>query len=156
MDQLERECRSYTRYLAGCEPPEYAIKYAIAKYRDFHRRSDALADLKCEPFDRFLVETSARGPFWARLASSYAGRFRKSTAVRKKLIVALAILECTPPVCDRLDAVDPGGPAGAIARMGIGAVRYAACLLVSMLLFTPVRLGMAFGRKPRAVAVLER
>ena len=152
MDQLERECRSYTRYLTGQRPSPYVID----KYRDFHGKSDALADLKFDSFDQFLVETSARGPFWARLADSYASRFRKESAVRKKLVVALAILECAPPSFEVLDAVDCGGTAGAILRLGWGAAVCVVCVLVSLALFGPVRLGQMLARRPPAAGVLER
>jgi hypothetical protein len=152
MDQFERECHSYTRYLTGERPPAYVVN----KYRDFHRKSDALAALKFDPFDQFLVETSARGPLWARLADSYASRFRRDSAVRKKLVVTLAILECAPPISERLDAVGRGGMPGAILRMGCGAMLYAACLLLSLVLFTPARVGLTVTRRPSSPAeVLE-
>lgn len=141
-DRLERECRAYTRYLTGQWPTEYVVE----KYREFH----TLAGFEPEPFDEFLVETSARGPFRARLAASYTSLFYKESAVRKKLVVALAILECSPPFCTKLDAVNRGGAAGAILRMGFGAARYAACLALAAALFTPVRMGLAARRKAPA------
>ena len=99
MLQLERECRTYTRYLIGQTPSEYVVE----KYMDFHRKWDALAALKSDRFDQFLVGLSARRPFWARLADSYASRFRKDSAVRKKLVLTLALLECAPPSFEKLD-----------------------------------------------------
>src|SRR5438045_4660893 len=114
MDQLGRECRAYAQYLTGAPPNAYVIE----KYRDFHRRADIEAVLPPDPFDQFLLQTSARGPYWARLADSYASRFRKDASVRKKLVVTLAILECAPPTFEQLDAVDRGGPMGAFLQLG--------------------------------------
>jgi len=51
--QLERECRSYARYLIGQAPSAYVI----GKYRDFHQETDSAA---LDGFDRFLVRVSAR------------------------------------------------------------------------------------------------
>jgi hypothetical protein len=152
MDQLERECVSFTRYLTGLMPSAYVT----GKYKEFHRKSDALAGLKSDPFDQFLVETAARGPGWTRLADSYASRFRKGSALRKKLVVTLAILECAPPSFEVLDAVKGGGAAAAILRMGCGAAVYGACVLASLAIFLPARVWLARGGRTSAAAVLER
>ena len=132
----------YTRYLTGQWPTEYVVE----KYRDFH----ALGGWKPDAFDSFLVETSARGVWRARLVDSYASRFQRDSVVRKKLVLTLAILECVPPFSTRLDTVDRGGPVGAIMRMGLGAVRYAACVVLGAVLFTPVRLGLTLSRRSAA------
>jgi hypothetical protein len=137
--QLERECRVYTRYLIRQNPTPYVIE----KYKDFHEKSEAAKEL--DSFDLFLVKTSARGSVWARLADSYASRFRKDSALRKKLILTVALLECTAPAYARLDLVPPGGFPGAAIRLGLSAIGYAAAVLVAAAIFTPVRLSL----KPR-------
>jgi hypothetical protein len=152
MDPFERECRSYTRYLTGQPPTDYVI----AKYRDFHQKSDGRTCLGLDPFDQFLVDTSARSPFWARLADSYASRFRPQSSVRRKLVLTLALLECVPPSFETLDAVNRGGALAAVWRLGFGAVLYAICVLISLILFTPVRLGLGLVKRSRQAAVLER
>jgi hypothetical protein len=151
MDQLKRECSSYARYLTGQAP----IEYVVEKYKDFHRKSDALACLNTDPFDRFLVEVSARGPHWACLVDSYASRFLKESVVRKKLVLTLALLECTPPTFEKLDATNRGGVAGAILRLGFGAICYAGQVLLAVVLFVPLRAGFSLRRKARPAAVLE-
>jgi hypothetical protein len=147
MDQLERECRSYAQYLTGNEPSLYVIE----KYRDAHQRCSALEGLKGDPFDQFLVETSARGPGWARLADSYASRFRKQSVLRRKLVTALAILECAAPSFEFLDRVDRGSTIGAILRLAFGAALYAVHVRVAVALFTPARVGIALRSRPAAV-----
>lgn len=141
MLQLERECGSYTRYLIG-QPPNH---YVIAKYRDFHQRIGAESRGR---FDRFLVRTSARGPLWARLADSYASRWYKNSAVRRKLILTLALLECCPPSFEELDRCPSGGWLGALLRMGLGATGYACSLLAATTLFAPVHFWMGSGNRP--------
>ena len=124
IDQLERECRAYSRYLAGHAPGEYLI----SKYREFHERAAAAAGLESDPFDRYLVEFSARGPFRARLADAYASRFRAQSALRKKLVLMLALLECSRDSFAALDRPDPGGTAAAFLRLAWYAAGYVGSL----------------------------
>ena len=136
MLQLEQECQSYTRYLVG-QPPN---PYVIAKYRDFHQTM-GVGD-GGDRFDRLLLAASARGPLWARLADSYASRWRKNSSVRRKLILTLALLECAPPSFENLDRCPAGGWPGAVLRLGLGALSYACSLLAASLLFAPIHLWM--------------
>jgi uncharacterized protein YbjT (DUF2867 family) len=133
--QLRRECQSYTRYLAGMP----AMEYIFAKYDAFHRQ---IGFPRTTRFDRFLVSVSARGPLWARLADSYASIFCKGSVLRKKLVLTLALLECTPPAFEKLDRVPPGGTAGAIVRLGWGAMIYVLSLALGGMLFTAAALWM--------------
>ena len=134
--QLERECRSYSRYLIG-QPP---TRYMIEKYQDFHQKMGASADR--DRFDRFLVSTSACGPLWARLADSYASVWRKNSSVRRKLVVTLALIECGPPGFANLDRCPGGGLPGVTLRLGLGAMGYICSLLAAAALFAPIHFWM--------------
>lgn len=135
--QLEKECRSYCRYLAGCRP----APYVITKYLDFHQK---IGNAKAaDRFDLLLVSLSARGPLWARLADSYATQWNKNSLLRRKLVVTLAILECAPPTFEKLDRCPAGGWIGTVFQLGFGALGYACSLLAGIVLFSPVRLWLA-------------
>jgi hypothetical protein len=138
--QLERECRSYARYLIGQAPSAYVI----GKYREFHLETNSAA---LDGFDRFLVRVSARGPFWARMADTYATRFRKNSTVHRKLVLMLALLECAPSSFAIVEQVHGGGAAGAAVLLGWEAARYALVLVISIAIFTPVRLAMAISSR---------
>ena len=125
--------------LAG-QPP---ARYIVEKYQDFHRKIGLPA---VHPYDQFLVAMSSRGPVWARLVDSYASFWRKDSAVRGKIVLTLALLECAPPTFEALDRVPAGGWPGAVLRLAAGTASYAFTLTVATVLFTPVRLWMA-GRK---------
>src|SRR5215470_5093369 len=84
-NRLEQECSTYGRYLIGQNPQPYVVR----KYIEYHAQYGAKV-APADPFDRFLTEISARDSFWARLADTYAGRFHKRAAVRKKLVLMLA------------------------------------------------------------------
>ena len=140
--QLERECRIYARYLIGQGPSAYVIE----KYRDFHLESDAAARA-LDPFDHFLVRVSARAPFWARMADTYATRFRKNSAVHRKLVLMLALLECAPSSFEIVEQVHANSMGAAVLLLGREAARYALVLIVSVVIFTPVRLAMALSSR---------
>ena len=131
---LERECRSYTRYLAGQTPSRYIIE----KYLDFHQKIGFQGE--SDRFDRFLLKVSARGAFAARLADTYASVWNKKSPLRKKIVLTLALLECSPPTCEMLDRVPAGGTLVAGLRLAAAGICYAGCLLLATALFAPIRL----------------
>jgi hypothetical protein len=134
---LERECLIFARYLTGQAPSRYIVE----KYLDFHQKIGVRGD--STRFDRFLVSTAVRGPYWTRLADSYGTVFRRNSVLRERLVVVLALLECAPPAFETLDGVPSGGLAGAGLRLVLGGMNYALALLIGSLLFSPVRLWMA-------------
>lgn len=141
MAQLERECQSYTRYLIGQAPTPYVIE----KYRDFHQKMGLAVN--GDRFERFLVSTSAHGPAWARLTSCYASVWRKHSSVRKKLVVTLALLECTPPGFENLDRVPRGGRFGVMFRLALDVAGFACALFAAAVIFGPIHLWMTAGER---------
>lgn len=133
LNQLERECTTYARYLSGGPPTPYLVE----KYLDFHQKLGEKA--RTDPFDSFLVEVSTRGPLWTRLADSYARIFRPDSELRKKLILVLALLECAPPSFEALDRVPAGGLPGTVLGLAGASARFLASLILGAALFTPVR-----------------
>lgn len=106
---LEREARVYGAYLTGSEP----TAYVTGKYLEYH----SLVGIPVTGFDGVLVGLSRWGAGWTLVADSYACRFCKGSALRKKLVLMLALLECAPPASDYLDGVDGGGLLGVLAKL---------------------------------------
>jgi hypothetical protein len=129
---MERECRAYARYLTG----QNADTYLAGKYAACHA-GGRIAE-PTQAFDRFLVNVSVTGPLWTRLADAYASRFRKDSALRKKLVLTLALLECSPSTFEYLD----GAPPAPLFRMAFDGLRFAAALPLAILLFLPVQVWM--------------
>lgn len=150
MGQLERECRCFALYLTG-QPP---VDYVVAKYKEFHNDSRVFS--KSDSFDEFLIERSVRGPFWTRLADSYASRFHKTSRIRKKLALTLAILECAPPSFEMLDSREHVSTARAVLHLILNGAAYAGCLALSILLFTLPRIRLSLARRFRQEVVAER
>ena len=130
--RMERECRVYARYLTGQD----ADMYLAGKYAECHA-AGRIAEPGA-PFDRFLVNVSVTSPLWTRLADAYASRFRKDSALRKKLVLTLALLECSPSTFEYLDGVS----SAPLLRMAFDGLRFAAALPLAILLFLPVHVWM--------------
>ncbi|MEQ1608362.1 MAG: NAD(P)-dependent oxidoreductase [Hyphomonadaceae bacterium] len=99
--KLQAEFSRNARYVADATP----TPYQVSKYLDFHQRR-GLAPTNA--FDALLLNLSHTGGFGLALADSYSGLFRRQSIVRSKLVLALAILESSPPSFAMLDAPDSG------------------------------------------------
>jgi hypothetical protein len=139
--QLERECGIYARYLIGRAPGEYVCR----KYQQYHSSPDRTAVLPRDSFDETLLRLSARGVAWARLADAYACRFARRSALRGKLVLVLALLECSASSASKLDAPDPGGALLVLARLCFQTARFVLATLGGMVVFFPVRALHAVG-----------
>ena len=148
--RFELECRIYSQYLTGQAPDEYVIR----KYAECHAKCGRLAE-SADAFDRLLLDISLRGPFWTRLADTYASRFHKYSMLRKKLVLTLALLECSPVSFPYLDDVDRGGVLLSLVRLAWRAGAYAATLLLAILLFLPAKVWTAAFARNGKVPVLE-
>jgi hypothetical protein len=73
------------------------------------------------------------------MADAYASRLLKYGALRKKLVLALALLECSPATFESLDEVDPGGLAGTALHGARRVFVFAAALALGLALFVPAR-----------------
>lgn len=133
MQQLERECQTYVRYLCGQNPSSYLTE----KYLDFHQQNGA--GLELDEFDRFLVRFSSRSLLCARLADSYARVFRKESAVRKKLILVLGLLECAPDTFQKLDRVPAGGFLGGVFLLAVSSAKFILSVIASTIILLPAR-----------------
>jgi nucleoside-diphosphate-sugar epimerase len=136
---IREECRTYSRYLTGLEPSEYVV----TKYEEFHRSA---AQPARSGFDRLLLKISARSVWMTRLAETYASRFFRGSTLRRKLVLLLGLLECAQPSAAYLDAPGSHSIAGAWIGLAMSALRYAASLAASLLLFVPLHLASASRR----------
>lgn len=139
-ETLIRECHVYTRYLAGMTPSPYIVE----KYLDFHARHPG----KTAPdsrFDGILLAVSRWHPWTAALADTYASRLARASALRRRLVVTLALLECAPPSFGHLDSPSANGAAATIAWGLLQSAGYAFRLSLALLLLGPVH-GFTGGR----------
>lgn len=130
---LERECRTFTRYLVGRDPSPYVVE----KYCEAHA---TLPAFRGGLFDEQLTRVARWRPLAAFAADAYARFFAPRGALRKKLVLALAILETSPPFFREFERPPGGGRAGQALRLGTRLLVFVATLFVATIVFLPVHL----------------
>ena len=137
-ETLDRESEVFARYLTGAGAGEYLQR----KYREAHAGSaGGVVGAGTSAFDRALVKLARGGPLAARLMDAHARSFSAGGLLRRKLVLVLALLECSSP--ERVDAVNSRSAAGFFVRAAWLGASFAFLLLVSTVLLLPVRLGCA-------------
>ena len=92
-DVLEREARTLSRYIVGAAPADELVQRYVAGCR-------SLLGGPVGPLDRRLNDLSfACAPLLPALDAA-AGLLRPNTLLRRKLLLASAILETCPEHCD--------------------------------------------------------
>ena len=130
---LVQECQLYCRYLSGGA----ASGYLSDKYVDCHRQFPIVPDSRS--IDTVLHRASQSSVFACRLADCYSAVFLRQSTVRRKLIIVLAILECSKNF-GRLDTPTNRPGASAYAKLALVGINYCALVLCAMLLFGPIHL----------------
>jgi hypothetical protein len=129
---LAREFRLFAAHLVGCA----ATPYQISKYVDFHVRRDMGPR---GDFDRFLVAVARSNSVGLALADGYSGLLARRSLLRKKMMAALAILECSAPSFGVLDAPESGGLL-VYVRMGLRVALAGLVALIGIIVLGPARL----------------
>ena len=138
---LRREAEVFTRYLVGRTPTDYvAVCYA-----DAHR---VLTGLEAgNGHERWLLAVARTGSSGCRIADGWSRHTAPASALRRKLVVLLAILEVSPPFADVLDRPTGSPAAEWVGMIGVGVVSILA-LVVGAIVFLPARL-LSGGRSAR-------
>ena len=139
---LPEEFSRHARYLTGNAGTPYQAQKYVAGHEQCHLSPQ-------NRFDAFLLRFSRSGRIGLGLADSYSGLFYRTSLLRKKLVLALAILECSPPSFAALDAPDRGGRSvmvGMFFRLVAAAITLAAAVLVLL----PAQI--AYATMPKAKA----
>lgn len=133
---LAHECRAFTAYLTGLAPTPYVLE----KYRLSHGRIPYLTQEPPKWIDRLLLGAGIHGRFLLRCADGYARILRPTGMLRQKLVLALAVLENSPPTHLRLNSAREGSPAVlALGILGRG-LGFSLTLLIGLLVFGPLHL----------------
>ena len=136
-DEVDRECRVFTRHLVGADPDPLVL----ASYRRAVASVPALAAKSS--WDRTLLSVARRGVVGARCADAHAAVFAPASTLRKRLVLLLAILESCSPYAESIDRALGGSALGAIARVGLRGVVALLGLLVGTVVLLPVHAVLA-------------
>ena len=140
---LEHECTVFTYYVIKQKPSSYVL----SKYRQAHSITDFACTSETRPFDRLLLSLSATHPLFTKLVDAYTAIFLRSSIVRRKWILLLAILESCSPTDSCFDS--PESSSKKVLFMGmIGkGVVFFFFFCLSLVLLVPIHLGfLVYGK----------
>ena len=129
--RLRAEGAVLARYLSGAP----ATEYVLDKYVAFHRTHPD----RLNGFDQRLLGLARALPLVLRLGDVYTARWAKGSALRRKLVLMLALLEVSPPSF-RVFEGPSGGRAGAWLGLGMRTAVEAACLVLGTMVLGPLHL----------------
>ena len=138
---LSRECGVLCAYLTGVAPDAYVQH----KYDEAHHVSGKFNALT--PFERFLLGFAATAPWCALFADTYARFFARESALRKKLILLLAILESCPPERGFVESVSGGSTLFLFLRMAARGAMFSVRLLASIFVLGPFHIFLRGGSR---------
>ena len=120
--------------LTGAAPTPYVLR----KYIEAHDVSVELHSR--DGFDAWLSRRAALGPGWARTSDAYARHFAPYCALRKKLVLALAITEVSP-VSGAPGTTEEATPfVLTVLRLGLYGVAGLFAALAGVVMFGPIHL----------------
>ncbi|MGH7820005.1 MAG: hypothetical protein ACREQ9_09540 [Candidatus Binatia bacterium] len=137
---LDRECRVLTRHLVSQEPNEYVL----GKYREAHRVNDAFQSRDVDAFDRLLLRLVRAHPLAAKLADTYTALFHRTSLVRRKAVLLIAILESCAPTHLCFDVPDTQHKTLLSLHGLVRVSGFALALVLSTALLSPLRLVLGF------------
>jgi hypothetical protein len=139
-EALEKECRALCGRFGVADPPPYVVR----KYLEAHEPG------RCGPGtgdgtpDETLLALARRGGAWLALADAHAAVFRRGGALRRKMILALAILESYGPTSARVDSPAPGTALALLAGIGLRCAAFLLAASASLLVVPCWRAARAF------------
>jgi nucleoside-diphosphate-sugar epimerase len=126
----------FTRYLTSEAPTEYVGKqYRMALAARGLAKEDGFS-----AFDRVTLDLARRGPLCTRLADAYCAMFRRHGALRRKLILLMAIVEHTASYSERFDRPISRSAVGSAAFLFVQGVQFILSLMVGAVLLLPAHL----------------
>ena len=149
-DLLDAECRAFSVYLTGLAVDEYICR----KYREAHAFTGIPERRQMERFDAFMTRFAQKGKNRARIADVYTRWFYRRATLRKKLLLLLAIQECSATTHEYFEAGDAGGPLRFWLRLAPRCIGFALCFAAGLAFFPPVYLilrALPAGDKPQGV-----
>lgn len=134
--KLRAESRIFGAHLVGTASPPYVEDQYVKACR---ARGLAFDD-QFDCFDRASLWLARKGRLFARWADAYCAIFRRSGALRQKLLVLAAILEHVAPTSESFDQTQPRGAVSSALFVFIYGCSSGVALVLGSLILLPVSL----------------
>lgn len=132
---MAQEIGVWSRYLAGLSPSPKVV----ARYIDAHGQNVVSPEEVSGAFDSALLRIARGGPFLARACDVHARVFRPGGVLRRKLVLALALLETDRHSHGRVDAVGGDSRLGLVVAIAGWGLRFLLLFTLGLLFFVPLR-----------------
>lgn len=140
---LINECKVFCKYLIQMDPNSNVINH----YRKAHETQLKGPDQQCSFFESALLYIARMNAFGTGLVDAYTNVFVKKTRIRQKLILMLAILECSHPYYLILDTPNSRRYTVVCLKFLIKTISYTANLLLASLILGPLQIACYFQSK---------
>ena len=135
----------FTRYLTNMVPTEYVGE----QYRMALLAHNLARDADFSAFDRLTLNLARRGVLCTRFADAHCAIFRRHGAMRRRLILLMAILEHVAPYSDGFDRPIPRSIIGSCAGLLLQGVQFTLSFLMGAALLLPAQLVLLYWDVPR-------
>jgi hypothetical protein len=127
-----QECRTFARYLCGIDAPDDVVRSYLRGLQSTAFRDGP----PVTPLDDMLQSLARRGVLRAALADTYARFFAPGGALRRRLVLLLAILE-SGPLAQAFEPPEPGTARAFVELIGLAA-RFALLLPAALIVVGPL------------------
>jgi hypothetical protein len=130
-EQLRSECIFLSKYLIDLQPS----KYIIEKYIDAYRSASLHMTNTPNRFDAFSLTLARKHVILLKLADVYTAVFARTSLLRKKLVLLLAIFESCGETYRLIDHVEEYSKLGFYTRCFLRSLVFSFLLLLSSCIF---------------------
>ena len=147
---LDAECSVFCDYLVGQEPTEYIRQ----RYCEAHHKTNLIHQDPSNSFDSFIIRFGQRGVLCSRMADVYTRWFYRRSALRSKLLLLMAILECSKSTYSVFEASKSHSRVKFWFGLMLQGIRWVLCIIASFIFFSLsyifVKRGDVIGKTSRA------
>ena len=143
INQLDKECKIFCCYLINQNPN----KYVVNKYREGHEVSTMCRNLDSDRFDQLLINIAIINPVLMKMADVYTSMFYKTSVLRKKWVLLLAILESCSPTHVHFESVSLSSKTALYMEIFQKGLFYMLTLLLSTIILMPLHVILSVASK---------
>jgi hypothetical protein len=130
-DQLREECIVLSKYLIKLQPSKYIIEKYIDAYQSINLHHAGIYS----KFDEFSLALARKHVILLKLADVYTAVFARTSLLRKKLVLLLAILESCAETYALIDHVEEYSKLVFYTRCALRSLVFSCLLLLSSCVF---------------------
>lgn len=144
----EQECLKFTRYLTGLEADRGIVRHYIKA----NQKRQLTDEQQLNTTDRATLCLARRGSFFTRSADAYCALFHPGGALRRKLVLLMAILENSRTTYTQFDIVPSKHPLQTFLNLAFQGISFALALATGTALTLLLRSYFYCKRKKGAAA----